>query len=372
MLDAFASNFSKKNYENARKSIEERAGVYCSLQRFIRDLKHSDINKKTFVILDSCDTVYNTIAQLKGKNVAENLRKQFTSFLSVANSEPFSDVVTICFGVSPHLASELRKDVDAVYNVSDKSTVGKYFSYNEETIKDVCTKFGANHIAVTEKCRKIAEFKFMEDSYLNPAICVNYLRCSLDLKESHFYVDIAPRSLWLNCIFTVEDKDLLLDVLRGPCQKEFTLNVGMKSIIKQMQKTGASNRKLFYPMFIFGGFLSCDQYKDAEKKPVRGQYVINVANQTARCLMRYYVRSMYVSLFPKFSKFPMHSYIFEDKWEDFCRGIKWSIEKQSYTEEKRINDHLCGGLSFGVTENYIVSVENNVTKAGIIPDRILW
>ncbi len=137
-----------------------------------------------------------------------------------------------------------------------------------------------------EQCVKIAEFKYDNQEFINPAICVSFLR-SIYFKKQTFEVDLMLRSLWLSSIFTLEDQDLLLDILRGPCEKEFSMGVSIMSLIFQ-----GSNRKLFYPLFIYGGFLSSTRLNYQK-------YELSIANETSHCILEKSLDDIYSAVYKR-------------------------------------------------------------------------
>ncbi len=215
-----------------------------------------------------------------------------------------------------------------------------------------------------ELCVKIAEFKYDNQEFINPAICVSFLR-SIYFKKQTFQVDLMPRSLWLSSIFTFEDRDLLLDILHGPCEKEFLMGVSIMSLISQ-----GSNRKLFYPLFIYGGFLSCTRLNNQK-------YELSIANETSRCILKKRLDDIYSAVYKRGFKdcTEIYELVFTNKWREFCdivSDMMSSMSTNTFYEEKDYNSFLFGLLcpaklgGFSVQKKVII--KNNIALAGIFPD----
>lgn len=302
MLMSFKAYFSDTILCEEKTTMNEaRGNVYGSLQRFSMEMY--DKTKTTYLLLDSCDTVYNTIAQLGPEAVP--VCKEFTKFLKGAVPTGSSGIMVICFGVSPYFAHEFSGKAH-IHDIGRKENeLGRYFSYSSETIDRVIEKWELK--TSYNECLKVAQFKYDDRIFTNPAICVSFLQ-SLHLKEEYFQVDILPRSLWLSSIFTLKDRDLLLDVLRGPCEKEFSIGVSIMSLITQ-----EPTRKLFYPLFIFGGFISCIPRNDPRK------YELSIANETSRCVLEKSLNDIYVAVYKRDFKecSEIYQMILSDKWNEF-------------------------------------------------------
>ncbi|XP_065211681.1 uncharacterized protein LOC135839534 [Planococcus citri] len=131
MLTSFKKYFSADVVQDAAMLMNPPEDVYISMMQFVQYLRMVGEKKKTYLILDSCDTVYNTIAQLGAE--AAIVCKQFTEFLKSAVHTGSTDVMLICFGVSPYFAYEFAGQA-TIYNVhKEANDLGKYFSYSEET-----------------------------------------------------------------------------------------------------------------------------------------------------------------------------------------------------------------------------------------------
>lgn len=75
-----SKTFKEITQEEHTTLMESRGCVYSSLGRFSTHLM--DKTKTTHLLLDSCDTVYNAIAQIGPEGVA--ICKSFTKFLKCA------------------------------------------------------------------------------------------------------------------------------------------------------------------------------------------------------------------------------------------------------------------------------------------------
>lgn len=276
MLKCFQAHFSETVFCEEENALEILDNVYGSLSRFCIELY--DKTKTSYVLLDSCDTVYDAISQLGAD--AAGMCKKFTKFIKSGLFAGRSGIKLICFGVSPYLAHEFSGIADIRIISSRSNELGQFFSYSIETINKVIEKWELN--TSVDECLKVAEFKYDDRIFINPAICVSFLR-SLYFKKDKFQVDIIPRSLWLGSIFTIEDRDLLLDVLKSSCTREFEICVTIIDIIEDQ----IQNRQLYYPLFIYGGFISC-------KRCDKNKYELSAANQVAKCILEKTLNDIYM------------------------------------------------------------------------------
>ncbi len=134
MLGHFEQYFSEEILQEEKTILMESHGcVYSSLQRFVRNLKNK--KKTTYLLLDSCDTVYNAIAQIGTEAVA--VCKSFTKFLKGVVPTGTTGVILICFGVSPYFADKFsgKAYIPDIGRISNE--LGAYFSYSTKIIVKV-------------------------------------------------------------------------------------------------------------------------------------------------------------------------------------------------------------------------------------------
>lgn len=211
-----------------------------------------------YVILDSLDSMYNLIANLPyndSKDLYAELTKDITNLIDQIDER----ITTFCFGVSPYLITEFQSR--CFYSVADeKNEMGEYFSFSDATINRVIKEWSLN--VTIDQCKLVAEFKFDQNIFINPYLCLSYLK-SLH-KKSMYAVNISPRSLWLSCIFQEEDLKILLRILSSTpreynCNFKMAVDMGTMCTIPQ-----SKTRVLFvyYPLFVYGGYLSCHEEED--------------------------------------------------------------------------------------------------------------
>ncbi|XP_065216278.1 uncharacterized protein LOC135842654 [Planococcus citri] len=276
MQKLFRIHTSNTVYEEIRSSfVKKRSYVYFSLARLMTELIEK--SKIAYLIVDSCDTVYNRIAHFPN---AVEICEQFRYFLRRAVPKCGITVVKLfCFGVSSFLIEEFASKayIHSIFSSKDENGLSRYFSYNSNTIDAVIKAW--NLPTSVAECERLAMFQYNNNKFINAGICVPFLKCLKDGKK-HFQVDIVPRSLWPDCVFSFDDHKLLLDLLNHPvCELEFNMCLSMYEIIGRLQNPDLySDRRFFYPLLIYNGLLSSEHVID-------NKYSLTIANETSRCVL---------------------------------------------------------------------------------------
>lgn len=90
----------------------------------------------------------------------------------------------------------------------------------------------------------------------------------------------------MNCIFNEQDLKILYDVLKEETKFQFPIAILMYTMCTLPEKL--DDRKLYYPLFLFGGFLSC--------KEVAGErdfYLLHFANESLLILLNYHLEILF-------------------------------------------------------------------------------
>ena len=240
-----------------------------------------------YVILDSLDNMYNLIANLPVVDSKE-LYRQFTRGIAKIFDKNEPRIRTFIFGVSPYLITEFQKYAISCHFIgSEENSVGRFFSYSDASIDRVIKEWKLN-ISVDE-CKLSSKFEFNSNVFINPYLCISYLR-SLERKGSLFSVNLSPRSLWMKCIFEENDLTILYEVLSGESKKEFAMAVSMHTMCTLSKDS--KDRKLYYPLFVFGGFLPCKE--ETEDDDI---YTLFASNESSRILLRFHFELLFLKKF---------------------------------------------------------------------------
>ncbi len=244
---------------------------------------HRHFDGNLYIILDSLDNMYNLIAILPSADSKE-LYADFTKDIKKVVYKNDSKIKTFCFGVSPYLIKEFRTSV--IYSIIDeKNEFGEYFSFSDFSIE----KMSRGLQVSVDDCKSVFQFEYNSNVYVNPYLCISYLR-SLKENGAKFSMNLSPRSLWMKCIFEENDLDILYKVLSGSSRCEFNMAVSMNKMCT-LSKT-ENDCKLYYPLFVFGGFLSC-------KKEER-EYSLSASNDSTKLLLKHHLDILFLKKF-KFS-----------------------------------------------------------------------
>ena len=255
--------------------------VWTSLSRLRSDI-HRHFRGNLYIILDSLDNIYNLIANLPTSSSKE-LYSKFTKGVLKMIDKNDPRIKVFSFGVSPYLITEFQTSM--VYSIIDKeNVVGEYFSFADISIENVIREWQLD--VSIEQIKSVARFQYNQNIFINPYLCVSYLKSLKDKKT--FAVNISPRSLWMSCIFKEEDLKVLLGVLSGKLNCKFNMNVTMRSMctLPESSKT----RALYYPLFIFGGFLSCREEEN-------DTFTLSVSNETAKISLNYHLELLFLNKF---------------------------------------------------------------------------
>ncbi len=93
----------------------------------------------------------------------------------------------------------------------------------------------------------------------------------------------------MKCIFA-EDLGFLFKVLSGESKKQFAMAVSMHIMCTLFKDS--KNRKLYYPSFVFGGFLSCKKEMDEDSS-----YTLFASNESTRTLIYYHLKILHLKRF---------------------------------------------------------------------------
>ncbi len=90
----------------------------------------------------------------------------------------------------------------------------------------------------------------------------------------------------MKCTFKIEDLSILYEVLSGESKREFAMAVSMHTMCTLPKDS--KNRKLYYPLFVFGGFLS---YKEVGNE--NSKYTLFASNESTRIVLHYYLEILH-------------------------------------------------------------------------------
>jgi len=267
------------------KLLETDASCVWNSLLLLRDVLLRFFDGNLYVILDSLDNMYNLIANLPVVDSKE-LYDQFTRGIAKIIDKNEPRIRTFIFGVSPYLITEFRNYAISCHFIgSEENSVGRFFSYSDASIDRVIKEWKLN-ISVDE-CKLSSKFEFNSNVFINPYLCISYLR-SLEKKGALFSVNLSPRSLWMKCIFEENDLTILYEVLSCESKKEFAMAVSMSTMCTLSQDS--KDRKLYYPLFVFGGFLSC-------RKETKNTYTLFASNESSRILLRFHFELLFLKKF---------------------------------------------------------------------------
>lgn len=345
------------------KTLETIDGsVWTSLLR-LRD-RIALIMGNLYIILDSIDNMYNLIANLPSQE-SEKLYKRFTKGISGIVGKNASSIKTFCFGVSPYLITEYMKSGISYHFIGSKpNKVGKYFSYSDESIKHMISKW--NLKVSIDQCKDVAALNYNDNCFVNPYLCISYMR-SLKENCAKFKVNLSPRSLWMKCIFTEKDLNMLYDVFLGEkkCQFAMAVSMGMMCGLSE----SSEHRKLYYPLFVFGGFLSCKKLTGE-----KDTYLLSSANETSKILIRHHLEALHYEKFkiahPECRKF-LQDYL-NGNFSCYCRNLSKLITAQSsyiIKEERPYHAFMSGILSPLMFDNWEVQFDKEF--GSVKPDAYL-
>lgn len=279
------------------------------------------VNKKLqkgFILYDSIDSMYHQIAKISIPEVRRELLADFTSTILV-NVTKKDNVKRIFFGVSPYFITEyiqsggaclflispypLDSTIDEAFIEKYKDLVSKTFSYSEDIIQATCVKINERCVKDTSlrkiedvewmvtKCTEVARYEMNDVQMINPYLAVSYL-WSYAI-QSPYKLDISPRSLWYDCIFTRYDIRMLLDILNEQkVVEDFDI---CESITSIMDGRVISNRTHFLPLFVYGGYysvISTSLISRSEGKEIN-RYEFKVANETMKIILEYSLKALW-------------------------------------------------------------------------------
>jgi hypothetical protein len=289
VMDCWKSAGLTAEQVNAEEKLllEQPTEIWSSFAR-IRSIIHRTFSGNLYIILDSLDNMYNLIANLPSAE-STVLYAKFTKGITKLISKRDLRIKTFCFGVSPYLITEFRTRV--FYSIADTDNeVGQYFSFSDASIEKIICEWKLD--ITKDQCKSVAQFQYNSNTFINPYLCISYLKSLHD--KSMYALNISPRSLWMSCIFQEEDLKILLRILsskeRGyDC--EFTMAVNMQKMCTIPQSL--KHRELYYPLFVYGGFLSCVKKDDKI-------FTLSASNETAKILLKYHLEILFLRKF----KFP--------------------------------------------------------------------
>lgn len=189
-----------------------------------------------------------------------------------------------------------------------------------------------------DECKLVSKFQYNSNNFVNPYLCISYLR-SLKENGALFSVNLSPPSLWMKCIFEEEDLNILYEVLSGESKRKFAMAVSMRTMCTLSKVS--KYRKLYYPLLVFGGFLSCKEEMDEADI-----YTLFSSNESTRILLYYYLEIHFTRF-----KFPISEYlcVFNEylagNFRLYCKNLSLCLKTMSsysIKEEKLYHIFMAG------------------------------
>ncbi|XP_065224511.1 uncharacterized protein LOC135848517 [Planococcus citri] len=283
-------------------SEQERLGdvmdeVVSSLQRLVLYLAQS--NEKVFILLDSCDVVFNLLAKVEQNREDKNLSKLFRTFLLFENEIPKAKHVF--FGVNPYFAVKTLDCQIDIYSIwmpskvregyiqyeTNKSLVRECFSYSEESIKKVSTRLELGDVdVILNQCIEVAKCSFNGFELINPYLATAYLTTLK--RRTSYSVKSGPGYLWDEAIyFTEKDVDIIGKSLTNDTTAlSFPMLVSCTDM--DILKSFTQDRTLFYDLLIYGGYFSSETKNESEN-----EHVIWPSNQTTKLVLEYMMENIW-------------------------------------------------------------------------------
>ncbi|XP_065215404.1 uncharacterized protein LOC135842048 [Planococcus citri] len=286
-----------------RKHLKKDISAVCSLQRLVVSLLAQD--RDVFVLLDSCDVVFNQLANLDRNRKDRTLSQLLLMFLQCPTETTL--VKYIYLGVNPYFAvNNLRHNTD-VYSIyvlldvlpekeeeyeENRRLVRECFSYSKESIEKACEHMKLENIdEIVERCTRVAEFSFNGFELINPYLATAYLTT---LKSrSSYSVNIAPRSLWHEAIFTERDVDIIAKSLTNDTTA-FSFPMLMSST--HILTSFSQDRRWFYNLFIYGGYFSGETINNNQD-----EHMIRASNQTTKLVLKYMLENIWKKKYQTFT-----------------------------------------------------------------------
>lgn len=360
MLNSWrASGLPDQVIKEERESL--KAGhVWTSLLR-LRDSVCA-VSGSVYVILDSVDNMYDLIANLP-MTESTQLYRRFTQGIARIIHRGTRRIKTFCFGVSPYLITEFEKYAISCYFL-DSADVGEYFSYSDTTIQKVIDDWEMG-ISV-DQCKAVASFQYNNNVFVNPYLSVSYMR---SLKENgvYFEINLSPRSLWMKCIVNEDDLNILYNVFCREIKCKFSMRISMYTMCNLPEET--KHRQLYYPLFIFGGFLSCKKVIEEENT-----YLLSSANESSKILIYRHLQALHHRKFG-ITVSECQTFLREyltGNFRSYCRNLSIFLTVQSsriIKEEKPYHLFMSGILSPLMLDGFNVTFDK---EFGLIrPDTII-
>jgi hypothetical protein len=342
-----------------RRNLAVKGSVWTSLKR-LRDLIHP-ASGELYVILNSVDNMYNLIANLPPEE-SKKLYSQFTEGIATIIHKGTDSIKTFCFGVSPYLIKEYQKYAISCHYIGN-NLVGQYFSYQDTKIQDMIDLWNLG-IEISQ-CKDVSSFQYNTNHFVNPYLCVSYLK-SLYEKGSSFSINLSPRSLWMKCIFSEDDLNLLYGVLSGEKESNFNMNVSMETMCLLPEES--KSRQLYYPLFVYGGYLSCKKGKD------KNAFLLSSANESSKLILKHHLLTLHYRKFRievAECEIVLKEYLAES-FDSYCEKLSLMLTAQSsyiIREERPYHTFMSGILSPLMFANYEVEFDKEYSI--IKPDAII-